>query len=85
MVALVCLLVKLGQSVLIASQTNNAVDNLLLRLKQTGIRFLRLGSAARIHPDLQNNSEGFVTRNCRNPEDLRDTLEAFVSRTCGLN
>jgi DNA replication ATP-dependent helicase Dna2 len=41
------------QSVLISSHTNSAVDNVLLRLKQKGIRFLRLGYPESVHVDVR--------------------------------
>ncbi|TVY73170.1 DNA replication ATP-dependent helicase/nuclease DNA2 [Lachnellula suecica] len=46
-------LVSQGKSVLLASYTHSAVDNILLKLKDDGIPILRLGTIAKIHPDVQ--------------------------------
>ncbi|KAJ2132526.1 DNA replication endonuclease-helicase Dna2, partial [Coemansia sp. RSA 788] len=48
--ALVQVLVSLGKSVLLASYTHAAVDNILLKLMDSGIAMVRLGSRAKIHP-----------------------------------
>lgn len=70
MVAVVQLLVRGGFSVLITSHTHSAVDNLLLRLKKVDLKFLRLGTDSRIHPDLLPYSERSLTEHCKTPEDL---------------
>jgi hypothetical protein len=46
-----CLAFK--QSVLVSAHTNSAVDNVLLRLKKRGIRFLRLGNSESVHAEVQ--------------------------------
>jgi DNA replication ATP-dependent helicase Dna2 len=42
-----------GKSVLLTSHTHTAVDNILLKLKPEGIKTLRLGAPAKVHPDVQ--------------------------------
>lgn len=51
-------LVALGKSVLLTSYTNSAVDNVLLKLLQEGVRFLRLGRTESVHPLLQDWTVG---------------------------
>lgn len=47
-------LVSMGKSVLLASYTHSAVDNILLKVKALGIKgILRVGHPARIHKDIQ--------------------------------
>ena len=46
-------LLSRGLSVLITSYTHSAVDNLLLKLLESDVPFLRLGSKASVHPQLQ--------------------------------
>jgi molybdopterin-guanine dinucleotide biosynthesis protein len=41
-------LVENGKSVLLTSYTHTAVDNILLKLKNDGIKMLRLGSIAKV-------------------------------------
>ena len=79
MVALVEVLVRAGLSVLITSHTHSAVDNLLLRLKEVGLKFLRLGTDARIHPQLHQYSESTLTQHCSSPEDLD---KVFSEQVC---
>lgn len=72
------------KSILITSHTNSAVDNILLRLKERGIRFLRLGSNARINPLLREFSEKSVTESCKSVEELEKVYKSFkvVACTC---
>lgn len=51
-------LVAQGKSVLLTSYTNSAVDNVLLKLLQEGVQFLRLGRAESVHPLLQGWTVG---------------------------
>ncbi|KAH8416516.1 hypothetical protein KR222_006911 [Zaprionus bogoriensis] len=84
LVAIVRLLHLLGRSVLITAQTHSAVDNLLLRLLPHGLPLLRLGSAARIHAQLQEFGEAQLTSNCSTLEQLTEALQApsIVGVTC---
>lgn len=80
MVALVQLLVRAGLSVLVSSHTHSAVDNLLLRLKKAGLKFLRLGPDSRIHPQILSFSETSLTKLCNSPEDLEKVYSQQVQR-----
>lgn len=51
-------LVAQGKSVLLSSYTNSAVDNVLLKLLQEGVQFLRLGRRESVHPLLQHWTVG---------------------------
>ncbi|CAL7942303.1 unnamed protein product [Xylocopa violacea] len=73
LVALIQLLHKTGHSVLITAHTNSAVDNILLKLLDMGLDFLRLGSSA--HSILKHKTEGYATSHCCTP----DSLEAVYS------
>lgn len=68
LVALIEILHKIGHSILITAHTNSAVDNILLKLLDKDIDFLRLGSS--VHPSLRCKSEEYVTSNCHSPESL---------------
>ena len=46
-------LVARGKSVLLTSYTHTAVDNILLKLRDSDISVLRLGVVAKIHPEVQ--------------------------------
>lgn len=84
LVAIVRLLHLLERSVLITAQTHSAVDNLLLRLLPHKLPLLRLGSSARIHPQLQEISEAHLTANCSTVEQLSEALQrpSIVGCTC---
>ena len=51
-------LVAQGKSVLLTSYTNSAVDNVLLKLLQEGVKFLRLGRQESVHSLLQEWTVG---------------------------
>lgn len=46
-------LVAKGKSVLLTSYTHTAVDNILLKIRNDNIGVLRIGAAAKIHPDVR--------------------------------
>ncbi|XP_078043010.1 DNA replication helicase/nuclease 2 [Augochlora pura] len=83
LVALIKVLNALGQSVLITAHTNSAVDNVLLRLLDEGIDFLRLGSSS-IHPELKPMTESYATAKCRSPNsfDAVYSNKNIVGVTC---
>lgn len=68
LIAFIELLHETGRSVLITSHTNNAVDNILLKLLAKGFDFLRLGSS--VHESLKAYTEKNVTARCTTPEEM---------------
>jgi DNA replication ATP-dependent helicase Dna2 len=46
-------LVSQGKSVLLASYTHSAVDNILLKIKDDNIPILRIGAVSKVHPVIQ--------------------------------
>ncbi|KAJ3036787.1 Tripartite DNA replication factor [Rhizophlyctis rosea] len=57
-------LVRNGKSVLLTSYTHSAVDNVLLKLKQDGVDFVRLGSPQKVRPAIVEytpNHKGEIT------------------------
>ncbi|XP_012541123.1 DNA replication ATP-dependent helicase/nuclease DNA2 [Monomorium pharaonis] len=83
-VALIELLRELGSSVLITAHTHSAVDNVLLKLLERNIDFLRLGSTRSIHPLLTCKSEEYAIANCDSPEELETLYNSkrIVGVTC---
>ncbi|XP_043283402.1 DNA replication ATP-dependent helicase/nuclease DNA2 isoform X2 [Venturia canescens] len=84
LVALIEVLVKMGQSVLITSHTHSAVDNILLKLEKNGVDFLRLGSDLRINASLLHKSENILAAQCTTPESLEAMYlsKKVVAVTC---
>ncbi|XP_076757280.1 DNA replication helicase/nuclease 2 [Xylocopa sonorina] len=82
LVALIQLLHETRHTVLITAHTNSAVDNILLKLLDKGIDFLRLGSS--VHSSLKYKSEGHVTSHCCTPDDLEAVYlsKNIVGVTC---
>ncbi|XP_067015687.2 DNA replication ATP-dependent helicase/nuclease DNA2 [Anabrus simplex] len=82
--ALVRLLVHEGRSVLLTSHTHSAVDNVLLRLVDSGVEFLRLGSTTRIHDKIHPWAEDVLTATCSTPEllDAVYNSKPVVATTC---
>lgn len=80
-------LVSQGKSVLLTSYTHTAVDNILLKIRKDGIKILRLGAVAKVHPEVQE----FVTlagAPMKTMEELHASYEysKVVATTClGVN
>lgn len=76
-------LVAQGKSVLLASYTHTAVDNILLKIKDDKIPILRIGAINKVHPDIKSfaHISGMPKHTM---EDLRDCWEntKVVATTC---
>jgi DNA replication ATP-dependent helicase Dna2 len=76
-------IVAKGKSVLLTSYTHTAVDNILLKIKDDKMGVLRLGAAAKIHPEVRE----FATL-AAEPKDSLEALEKswmeppVVATTC---
>lgn len=80
-------LVAKGKTVLLTSYTHTAVDNILLKIRQDKIPVLRLGSLARIHPEVKE----FATLAAEPRNTVEELRAAYhdppvVATTClGIN
>ena len=84
--------VSRGLSVLCASFTNSAVDNVLSKLSKSNntnsstnkTKILRLGRVTAMHPEIRHLSEHELTRKYNNPEDLENFYKScdVVGATC---
>uniref|UniRef100_T1IXE8 DNA replication ATP-dependent helicase/nuclease n=1 Tax=Strigamia maritima TaxID=126957 RepID=T1IXE8_STRMM len=83
-VALVRLLDLLGYSVLLTSHTHSAVDNILIKLKNYGIDFLRLGKCSKIHPDIHPFAAEKLVQKLTTVKDLKEFYESknIYATTC---
>ncbi|XP_054168216.1 DNA replication ATP-dependent helicase/nuclease DNA2-like [Oppia nitens] len=83
-VALIRLLVALEQSVIITSYTHSAVDNILLKLKEYKIDFLRIGSEKRVNPELLSYTNASKTSSFKTLEQLLSFYSStqVVATTC---
>ncbi|XP_056631661.1 DNA replication ATP-dependent helicase/nuclease DNA2 [Diorhabda sublineata] len=83
-VALIQLFYELKKTVLITSHTNSAVDNVCLKLLKFGVKFMRLGSDAKIHQDLHEYLERNLTKHCTSPEEYEKVFEnvQIIATTC---
>ena len=79
-------LVAQGKSVLLTSYTHTAVDNILLKLRSDGIGIFRLGSAAKVHPEIQGFAD-LAGSPIKTVEDLKRCYnQPVVATTClGIN
>ncbi|PQE17549.1 dna replication atp-dependent helicase dna2 protein [Rutstroemia sp. NJR-2017a BBW] len=80
-------LVSQGKSVLLTSYTHTAVDNILLKLQHDSVPILRLGTLAKIHPEVQKFAQLAVTPK-DSFEDIRSTWHdtPIVAASClGIN
>lgn len=55
---LIRILSSQNKSVLLTSYTNSAVDNILLKVKDLGVDFLRVGIPSRVHPEIRKYIPG---------------------------
>ena len=83
-IAMIRLLVALEQTVLITSYTHAAVDNILLKLKEHDIDFLRIGSEKRVDPNLHAFTVEAKTSSFKTLEELEHyyTNVNVVAATC---
>ncbi|XP_064461357.1 DNA replication ATP-dependent helicase/nuclease DNA2-like [Ornithodoros turicata] len=82
--ALIEALVLLGQTVLLASYTHSAVDNILLKLANKGVPFVRLGAQNRIHDRITEFSADFQTRMLKTTKALEEfySNQPIIATTC---
>lgn len=79
------LLVQNKKTVLLASYTHSAVDNILLKVKDYGIDILRVGSPLKVHKDIRKYVAGFDTdKQIKNYDDFIATYMTppVVAATC---
>ncbi|KAJ1890741.1 DNA replication endonuclease-helicase Dna2, partial [Kickxella alabastrina] len=83
---LVNVLVDSGKSVLLASYTHVAVDNIMLKLQDRGIQMVRLGNRNKVHPRVvQHLSSEAQLKTVRQIDDFF-RLAPVVATTClGVN
>ncbi|XP_052810717.1 DNA replication ATP-dependent helicase/nuclease DNA2-like [Mya arenaria] len=87
-VALVQVLHTLGLSVLLTSYTHSAVDNILIKLKQEGMDFLRVGRVSKIHPEIKPYTVDRKLAGCTGVNELENMYmkQKIVASSClGLN
>lgn len=80
-------LVAQGKSVLLTSYTHTAVDNILLKIRNDGIRVLRIGAVAKVHPEVRDWAD-LASVPKATIEALKDSYEkpSVVATTClGIN
>ncbi|OVF07897.1 putative bifunctional ATP-dependent DNA helicase/ssDNA endodeoxyribonuclease [Clavispora lusitaniae] len=81
---LIRMLVEEKKSVLLSSYTNSAVDNILLKVKEFGIDFIRIGNTSRVHPDIRPYIPGSDEKCVENYEDFIRIYQKplVVAATC---
>lgn len=81
---LVRVLVASGKSVLLTSYTHTAVDNILLKLKEANMDFLRLGQVHKILPEIRSYSAHRAAAGIKTVDELRQLYESksVVATTC---
>ncbi|DBA90758.1 TPA: DNA replication endonuclease-helicase Dna2, variant 2 [Trebouxia sp. C0004] len=77
-----------GRSVLLTSYTNSAVDNVLLKLLQEGLHFLRLGRQKSVHPLLQAwtlGGERYPDTSVKTLRQLSETAQVVACTALGVS
>lgn len=72
------------KTVLLTSYTNSAVDNILLKLREFDVDFLRIGNPSRIHQDIRDHVPGSGSKKVETYKDFKDVyMKPFVvAATC---
>lgn len=80
-------LISQGKSVLLASYTHTAVDNILLKIKDDKIRTLRLGTPAKVHPDVHTFADlaGLPKASIEQLEDSYINSRIVATTCLGIN
>ncbi|KAF0989267.1 hypothetical protein HZS_1115, partial [Henneguya salminicola] len=75
--ALLYLLHALNKTVLVTSHTNAAVDNILLKLLEFNVPFLRIGKINSVHSDLKQHTLDYILGTTKewNLEDFKDLIQ----------
>lgn len=79
LVAMIELLVRLDKTVLVTAHTNTALDNILVKLLERKIDFIRFGSSAKTRAALFDKLEENLTKHCDSPESLHTVYCSTVS------
>lgn len=67
----------MGKSVLVASYTNAAVDNVLLKLEDLEVAFVRVGRPTKIHPRIMKytlGGEAYSDTTLKSIKEIRETV-----------
>lgn len=79
------LLLKLEKKVLVTSFTNNALDNILIKLKNQGIHFVRVSSnPAAVHEKVRDNVLKQKFESIEEIEELLEKTSIFASTCYGV-
>jgi len=80
------ILVKNGKKILLSSYTHSAVDNILLKLIDTDIKTIRLGSNGKIHPETRKYMVDYTLAKSYNEFLNMINETSLVATTClGIN
>lgn len=83
-VAIIELLMLMGKTVLVTAHTHTAVNNILLKLLDKKINFLKLGASSRMHSLMINHCEDAFIKSCNSPEmlDAKISKAKIIGVTC---
>lgn len=80
------ILVSEGKRVLLTSYTHSAVDNILIKLRNTSISIMRLGMKHKVHPDTQKYVPNYASVKSYNDYLSKINSTSVVATTClGIN
>ncbi|CAI4039539.1 hypothetical protein SMKI_08G2070 [Saccharomyces mikatae IFO 1815] len=80
------ILVSKGKSILLTSYTHSAVDNILIKLKDTNIDIMRLGMKHKIHPDVLKYVPNYALVKSYNDYLTKINNTSVIATTClGIN
>ncbi len=71
-------LINQGKRVLLSSFTNSAVDNMLLKLRDAGVDFVRIGNEKSVHPHIRPNMPQILAQTKRKTESPINAVEQII-------
>ena len=77
---LIRIFTAMGKTTLLSSFTNSAVDNVLLRLIDVGIDFVRVGTRQKVHSSIIPYTTEEIANNVNNIHELRHRYNNKVSQ-----
>lgn len=72
----------------ITAHTNQAVDNVLLKLLKHDIKFMRIGNVSKMHPNLIKYSEDFLAEKLTSKDEFDkqyNSVNVFASTCVSIN
>ena len=82
------MLAEMGRTVIITAHTNQAIDNVLLKLLKQDVKFMRIGKVSRMQKEVRPFSEDSLIENCTTTLELKkaySSVNVFAGTCFSVN